>query len=140
MPHNVTLTSCRLCSRGQDSRSTLFNTAISCGLKLTCVCERFVYSQDWSTYFPAAGQADRSWKYINLAQIYECKNCETEHYNFALEITASFLGIQKWEPDIYIGFSSALHLQCSWPMLFFPYKPGWEVLRVYSDVPHTSYG
>ncbi len=29
-----------------------------------------------------------------------------------LEITVSFLGIHKWEPDIYIGFSPALHLQC----------------------------
>ncbi len=24
-----------------------------------------------------------------------------------------FLGIHKWEPDIYIGFSPALHLQCT---------------------------
>jgi hypothetical protein len=24
----------------------------------------------------------------------------------------SFLGIHKWEPDLYIGFSLALHLQC----------------------------
>jgi hypothetical protein len=24
----------------------------------------------------------------------------------------SFLGIHKWEPDIYVGFSPALHLQC----------------------------
>ncbi len=30
------------------------------------------------------------------------------------EITVSFLGIHKWEPDIYIGFSPALHLQCRW--------------------------
>jgi hypothetical protein len=29
-----------------------------------------------------------------------------------LEITVSFLGIHKWEPDIYIGFSPALHFQC----------------------------
>jgi hypothetical protein len=29
-----------------------------------------------------------------------------------LEITVSFLGIHKWEPGIYIGFSLALHLQC----------------------------
>jgi hypothetical protein len=57
---------------------------------------------------------NRSWKYINLSQIYsyECRNWETEHYNSVLEITISFLGIQKWEPDIYIGFSPALHLQC----------------------------
>jgi hypothetical protein len=26
--------------------------------------------------------------------------------------TVSFLGIHNWEPDIYIGFSSALYLQC----------------------------
>ncbi len=37
---------------------------------------------------------------------------ETEHYNSVLEITISFLGVHKWEPDIYIGFSSALQLQC----------------------------
>jgi hypothetical protein len=48
---------------------------------------------------------------MNLLQIYECRNCETEHYNSVLEITVSFLGIHKWEPDIYIGFSPALHLQ-----------------------------
>jgi hypothetical protein len=71
----------------------------------SCVCEQFVYSQDLSTYFPAAEYADRSWKYKNLAQIYECRNWETEHYNSVLEITVSFLGILKWEPDIYIGFS-----------------------------------
>ncbi len=78
----------------------------------SCVCEWFIYSQDQSTYFPAAEQLDRSWKYINLSQIYECRNWETEHFNYVLEITVSFLGIHKWEPDIYIGFSPALHLQC----------------------------
>ncbi len=35
-----------------------------------------------------------------------------EHYNSSLEITVSYLGIHKWEPDIYSGFSPALHLQC----------------------------
>ena len=54
--------------------------------------------------------------------MYECSNWETEHYCiilfWKLEVTVSFLGTHKWEPDIYIGFSSALHLQCSWPMLF----------------------
>jgi hypothetical protein len=65
-----------------------------------------------STYFTAAELADWSWKYINLSQIYECRNWKPEHYNSVLEITVSFLGIHKQEPDIYIGFSSALHLQC----------------------------
>ncbi len=57
-------------------------------------------------------KTDRSWKYINLSQIYECRNWETEHYNSVLEITVSFLGIHKWEPDFYTGFSPALHLKC----------------------------
>jgi hypothetical protein len=41
---------------------------------------------------------------IILSQIYECRNWETEHYNSVFEITVSFLGIHKWEPDIYIIF------------------------------------
>ncbi len=48
---------------------------------------------------------------INLSQIYECWNCETEHYNSVLEITVSFMVIHNCEPNIYIGFSPALHLQ-----------------------------
>jgi hypothetical protein len=51
-------------------------------------------------------------KYINLSQIYERRNWETENYNSVLEITVSHLGIHKWEPDIDIGFSPAIHLQC----------------------------
>jgi hypothetical protein len=47
----------------------------------------------------------------DLSQIYECRNWETEHYNSVLAITVSFLGIHKWEADIYIGFSPALR-QC----------------------------
>jgi hypothetical protein len=75
-----------------------------------------------SLYIPRIGphisqlqnrQTDPAWKYINLSKIYECGNRETEHYNFVLEITVSFLGIHEWEPGIYIGFSPALHLQCA---------------------------
>jgi hypothetical protein len=47
---------------------------------------------------------------------------ETKHYNSVLEITFSFLGIYKWEPDIYIGFSPALHLQCG----MFEASPAWH--------------
>ncbi len=76
----------------------------------SCVCERFrfIYSQDRSTYFPAALTGRLNWKYLNLSQIYECRNWETEHYNSVLEISrlhSSFLGIHRWQPDIYIGFS-----------------------------------
>ncbi len=51
--------------------------------------------------------------YINLSQIYEGRNWETECYNSVLGITVSYLGIHKWEPAIYIGFSPVLHLQCT---------------------------
>ena len=44
--------------------------------------------------------------------MYECRTWDTEHYHSVLEITVLFPGIHKWEPDIYIGFSLALHLQC----------------------------
>jgi hypothetical protein len=40
---------------------------------------------------------------INLSQIYECRNRETEHHYSVLKTTVGFLGIHKWEPDIYIG-------------------------------------
>jgi hypothetical protein len=34
--------------------------------------------------------------------MYECGILETEQYNSVLEITVSFMGIHKWEPDIFI--------------------------------------
>ncbi len=48
--------------------------------------------------------------------VYECRNWERYHFNsvFANKKTAhSCLGIHNWEPDIYIGFAPALHLQCT---------------------------
>jgi hypothetical protein len=59
--------------------------------------------------------SNRSWEYMNRSQVYECGNWETEHYDSVLEITrqGSFiLEIHKSEPDIYIGSTPALHLQC----------------------------
>ncbi len=77
----------------------------------SCVCEWFIYSQDRSIYVSPCSRIGRpTWKYINLSQIYECRNWETEHYNSVLELSrlhSSFLGRHKWEPDIYIGFSQA---------------------------------
>jgi hypothetical protein len=55
-----------------------------------------------STYFPAAEQADRSWKYKNFSQIYECRKWEIENHNSVLEITVSFMGIHKWEPSFIL--------------------------------------
>ncbi len=42
----------------------------------SCICERFIYTQDRSAYFTAAKLADRSWEYINRPQIHECRNWE----------------------------------------------------------------
>ncbi len=81
----------------------------------TFMCLWAIYIFPGSVHiFPAAEKADRSWKYINLSQIYKRRNWETELYNSVLEITVSFLGIHTWEPDIYIGFHLALsHVQHS---------------------------
>ncbi len=40
----------------------------------SCVCGRFMYSHDRSTYFPAVEYADRSWKYINRTPKHKCRN------------------------------------------------------------------
>ena len=66
------------------------NCAASVPISHSCDCERFIYSQDLSAYFPAAEQADQSRKYINLSQINECRNSETEHYISVLELTLYF--------------------------------------------------
>ncbi len=46
-----------------------------------CLWAIYIFSGSVYIVFPAAKQADWSWKYINLSQIYECRNWETEHYN-----------------------------------------------------------
>ncbi len=61
----------------------------------------------------------RSWKYINLWRIYECRNWETGHYNSVLELTLSFLGIHQWEPcrHLYWIFTSPsfeVHSDTAW--------------------------
>jgi hypothetical protein len=79
------------------------------------VSDLYIYSQG-SVHIFGCGKIDRPIMeiYINLSQIYECRNWKTEHYNSVLEIMRvhSFYGKHKWEPDIYIGFSPAIHLQC----------------------------
>jgi hypothetical protein len=43
-------------------------------------------------------------------------------YNSILKITVSFLGTHKWEPGIYIVFSPALPLQCSYSTVQYSYR------------------
>ncbi len=54
----------------------------------SCVCERFIYSQDQSTYFPAAEKEDRSWEYITRSRTHECE-CGNRDWGCAIP----FLGI-----------------------------------------------
>ncbi len=42
--------------------------------KNSCVCERFIYPQDCSTYFPAAEYSDRSRECTECSQTHECGN------------------------------------------------------------------
>jgi hypothetical protein len=55
----------------------------------SCVCERFLYSQDRSAYSNAGKYVERSWKYINLSQTHECGNWDLGH-------AIPFLGVNKW--------------------------------------------
>jgi hypothetical protein len=71
------------------------------------------------------------WKYINLS------HWETEHYNSVLERTVSFLGIHKWEPDIYIGFSTALHLQCVF-LVYSRFGLDFYVLHISNSAPTAA--
>ncbi len=87
------------------------NCAVSAKFSHSCDCERFIYSQDRSISCSRIGRPILE-KYKSLKDIWVYMNWETEHYNSVLEITVSFLGINKWEPDIYIGFSLAFHFQC----------------------------
>ena len=50
-------------------------------------------------------------------------------------ITVSFLGICKWEPDIYIGFSLDFHLQCAIDWV------GWEktAVEVFSILSQAAF-
>jgi hypothetical protein len=78
---------------------------------------------DLYTVFPESAHIF-SCSMLNRQKIYKSLTEQTEHYNSVLELTVSFLGIHKWEPDIYIGFSQALHLQCKNPFVPVPVV-GW---------------
>ncbi len=54
----------------------------------SCICEQFIYFQDWSAYFAAAEKADRSWEYENRSKIHEFRNWDRGR-------AVSFLGRHK---------------------------------------------
>ncbi len=77
----------------------------------SCVCERFIYPQDRSAYFPATEQADRSWDYINRLQTHECGNRDGGR-------AIHFLGIfvSNFRYCVFAVFYS--HPSVSYPFLF----------------------
>jgi hypothetical protein len=46
--------------------------------------------------------------------------------------------IHKWEPDIYIGFSQALHLQCDISALSILFIPIYQCCVMYSIYPNIT--
>jgi len=60
---------------------------------------------------------DRSWKYINLSQIYECRNWETEHYYSVLEIRRLHSYICG-----YINGNQTFILDSHWPFICSVYE------------------
>ncbi len=56
----------------------------------SCVCERLIYSHDWSALFAAGNYVDRSWEYINRSQTHECENWDRDR-------AIPRKGILKWD-------------------------------------------
>jgi hypothetical protein len=56
----------------------------------SCVCERFIYSQDRSAYSAAGKNVDPSWEYINRSQTQECGKWD-------LDSAIPFLVEHKWD-------------------------------------------
>ncbi len=56
----------------------------------SCVCERFIYFHDWSTYSAAGKYVDWSWEYINRWQTHDCGNRDWSR-------AIPFLGTSKWD-------------------------------------------
>jgi hypothetical protein len=77
--------------------------------------ERIIYSQDRSTYFPAA---DWSWEYINPSKTHECGNWDGGHqflfwkYLFRISVLCLCSGGQKVKCEITM--ESALQMKGRW--------------------------
>ncbi len=92
-PENETV-----CPRYFKNRIIMFFLSVST-MPHSCICERFIYSQDLSAYFAA----DQSWEYMNHSQIHECRNWERGWAVFFLGIHKSYFryrGLGRWVSSI----------------------------------------
>ncbi len=78
----------------------------------SCVCERFIYSNDQSAYSAARKYVNGSWEYINRSQTNECGNRDWGR-------TIPFLGIHKWD---FRGSAFSFYL------LYFLFAPSPEII------------
>jgi hypothetical protein len=57
----------------------------------SCICGRFIYSQDRSAYSATGKFMDRFWEYVNCSQTYESGNCtEAAQFRFWEHINGIF--------------------------------------------------
>ncbi len=79
----------------------------------TFICLWVIYLFPGSVYIFGCSKID--WPILEITDIWSVGIGRQSIINLFWKkggCTVSFLGIHKWEPDIYIGFSPALHLQC----------------------------
>ncbi len=79
----------------------------------SCVCERFIYSQDRPAYSAAGKYVDRSWGYINRSQTLECGN-------WGRGRAVPFRGIHNW--NFHCTVSVLWQLSPGW----IPPTPAWD--------------
>ncbi len=85
----------------------------------TFMCLWVIYIFPWSVYIFGCSKIDRPILEIHKSLI-DIRHTElgdrTLYFCFGNKEAAQLLFLEKWEPEILIGFSQALNLQCKTPI------------------------